>query len=137
MQHIPYRGGAPAALAVATGEVQLVLLSPLGMWPQPQAGTARRRWRPAGSSAIRNCPICRPHRGRLSRLRGGAMAGPPRPSQDADGHVATINSEVNKAKLAQQGTTAAGTTPEEFRTLITTEIKTWKETAERAGLEPQ
>ena len=65
------------------------------------------------------------------------MAGPPRPSQDADGHVATINSEVNKAKLAQQGTTAAGTTPEEFRTLITTEIKTWKETAERAGLEPQ
>ncbi len=73
------------------------------------------------------------------------MAGPPRPSQDADGHVATINSEVNKAlrdpnlvaKLAQQGTTAAGTTPEEFRTLIATEIKTWKETAERAGLEPQ
>ena len=67
------------------------------------------------------------------------------PSQDADGHVATINSEVNKAlrdpnlvaKLAQQGTTAAGTTPEEFRTLIATEIKTWKETAERAGLEPQ
>jgi len=61
MQHIPYRGGAPAALAVATGEVQLELLSPLGMWPQPQAGTARQRWRPAGSSAIRNCPICRPH----------------------------------------------------------------------------
>ena len=42
---------------------------------------------------------------------------------------------MNKAKLAQQGTT--GTTPEEFRTLIATEIKTWKETAERAGLEPQ
>ena len=41
MQHIPYRGGAPAALAVATGEVQLVLLSPLGMWPQLQAGTVR------------------------------------------------------------------------------------------------
>ena len=59
--------------------------------------------------------------------------------------VAKINAEVNKAlrdpnlvaKLAQQGTTAAGTTPEEFRTLIATEIKTWKETAERAGLEPQ
>src|SRR5262245_25631000 len=28
MQHVPYRGGAPAALAVATGETQLVLLSP-------------------------------------------------------------------------------------------------------------
>src|SRR5262245_61485237 len=41
MQHIPYRGGAPAALAVATGEVQLVLLSPLGILPQVQAGMVR------------------------------------------------------------------------------------------------
>ena len=41
------------------------------------------------------------------------------------------------AKLAQQGTTAAGTTPEEFKTLIATEIKNWKDTAQRAGLKPQ
>src|SRR6267142_1472674 len=41
MQHIPYRGGAPAALAVASGEVQLVLLSPLGTLPQIEAGLVR------------------------------------------------------------------------------------------------
>src|SRR5260370_14377438 len=41
MQHIPYRGGAPAALAVASGEVQLVLLSPLGILPQIEAGLVR------------------------------------------------------------------------------------------------
>ena len=59
--------------------------------------------------------------------------------------VAKINAEVNKAlrdpdliaKLAQQGTTAAGTMPEEFKTLIATEIKNWKDTAQRAGLKPQ
>ena len=41
MQHIPYRGGAPAALAVAAGETQLVLLSPLGILPQIDAGLVR------------------------------------------------------------------------------------------------
>ena len=41
MQHIPYRGGAPAALAVAAGEVQLVLLSPLGILPQIESGLVR------------------------------------------------------------------------------------------------
>ena len=40
MQHIPYRGGAPAALAVATGR-QMVLLSPLGILPQIEAGMVR------------------------------------------------------------------------------------------------
>jgi tripartite-type tricarboxylate transporter receptor subunit TctC len=50
--------------------------------------------------------------------------------------------EVNRAlrdpslieKLAQQGTTAIGGTPEEFRTLITTEIKNWSDTARQAGI---
>ena len=58
MQHIPYRGGAPAALAVATGEVQLVLLSPLGIWPRLQAGMARAL-ATGGSARDPHCPICR------------------------------------------------------------------------------
>ena len=59
MQHIPYRGGAPAALAVATGETQLVLLSPLGILPQIEAGKVRAL-ATVRSSAIRNFRICRP-----------------------------------------------------------------------------
>ena len=59
--------------------------------------------------------------------------------------VARINADVNKAlrdpelaaKLAQQGTTAAGGTPEAFRHLIATEIRNWKETAQRAGIAAQ
>jgi len=41
------------------------------------------------------------------------------------------------AKLAQQGTTSAGGTPEEFRSLIASEIRNWKETAQRAGIKAQ
>ena len=56
--------------------------------------------------------------------------------------VARFNMEVNRvlrdpdviAKLALQGTTAAGGTPEEFRTLIATEIRNWKDTALKANI---
>jgi tripartite-type tricarboxylate transporter receptor subunit TctC len=145
MQHIPYRGGAPAALAVATGEVQLVLLSPLGMWPQLQAGTVRA----LATGGLTRDP-------QLPDLSTAAEAGFPgfeavqwlgllAPAKTPKDIVAKINAEVNKAlrdpdliaKLAQQGTTVAGTTLEGFKTLIATEIRNWKEAAERAGLKPQ
>ena len=56
--------------------------------------------------------------------------------------VARINAEVNRvlrepdvaAKLALQGTTAAGGTPEEFRVLIASEIRSWKEVAQKANI---
>ena len=56
--------------------------------------------------------------------------------------VAKINTAVNNAlkdpeliaKLAAQGTTAAGGTPDEFKTLIATEIRNWKQTAAKAGI---
>ena len=56
--------------------------------------------------------------------------------------VAKINAAVNNAlkepeliaKLAAQGTTAAGSTPDDFKTLIATEIRNWKETAAKANI---
>ena len=145
MQHIPYRGGAPAALAVATGEVQLVLLSPLGIWPQLQAGTAR---------ALATGGISRD--AKLPDLPTAAEAGFPgfvaeqwlgllTTAGTPKDIVTKINTEVNRAlrdpdlieKLALQGTTAAGGTPEEFRNLIVTEIRNCKDTAQRAGIAAQ
>lgn len=56
--------------------------------------------------------------------------------------VARINAEVNRAlrepdvvaKLALQGTTAAGGRSEEFKALIANEIRNWKEVAQKAGM---
>ena len=145
MQHIPYRGGAPAALAVATGEVQLVLLSPLGLWPQLQAGTVR---------ALATGGLARD--AQLPDLPTAAESGFPgfeavqwlgllAPAKTPKDIIAKINAEVNKAlrdpdliaKLAQQGTVSAGGSPDDFRTLISTEIKNWKETAQRAGMKAE
>jgi tripartite-type tricarboxylate transporter receptor subunit TctC len=142
MQHVPYRGGAPAALAVAAGEVQLVLLSPLGILPQIEAGLVR----PLATGGLARDP-------KFPDLPTAAESGFPgfeavqwlgllTTAGTPKDIVARINAEVNRvlrepdvaAKLALQGTTAAGGTPEEFRALIASEIRSWKEVAQKANI---
>jgi tripartite-type tricarboxylate transporter receptor subunit TctC len=103
MQHIPYRGGAPAALAVATGEVQLVLLSPLGLWPQLQAGT----------------------------VRALATGGLTRDAQPPDLPTAAEAGFPGFEAVQWLGLLAPAKTPKD------TEIKNWKETAQRAGMKAE
>jgi tripartite-type tricarboxylate transporter receptor subunit TctC len=142
MQHIPYRGGAPAALAVASGEVQLVLLSPLGILPQVEAGLVR----PLATGGLARDP-------KFPDLPTAAESGFPgfeaeqwlgllTTAGTPSDVVAKINLEVNRAlrdpdltaKLAMQGTTAAGGTPEEFKALILHEMRNWKDVARQAGI---
>jgi tripartite-type tricarboxylate transporter receptor subunit TctC len=145
MQHIPYRGGAPAALAVASGETQLVLLSPLGILPQIEAGLVHAI---ATGGLVRDPKFPDLPTAAESGFPGfeavqwlGLLATGGTPT----GIVQRINAEVNRAlrepdlvaKLAAQGTTAAGGTPEEFKTLIATEIRDWKQTAQRASIKAE
>src|SRR5262247_1819707 len=142
MQHIPYRGGAPAALAVATGETQLVLLSPLGILPQIEAGLVRA----LATGGLARDP-------KFPDLPTAAESGFPgfeavqwlgllTTAGTPPEIIATLNTEVNRvlrepdvaAKLALQGTTAAGGTPEAFKALIATEIRNWKEVARKADI---
>jgi tripartite-type tricarboxylate transporter receptor subunit TctC len=142
MQHIPYRGGAPAALAVAAGEVQLVLLSPLGILPQIEAGLVR----PLATGGLARDQ-------KFPDLPTAAESGFPgfeavqwlgllTTAGTPDDIVARINLEVNRAlrepdlaaKLALQGTTAAGGTPDEFKELIVNELRNWKAAAQRANI---
>jgi tripartite-type tricarboxylate transporter receptor subunit TctC len=142
MQHIPYRGGAPAALAVAAGEVQLVLLFPLGILPQIEAGLVR----PLATGGLERDP-------NFPDLPTAAEAGFPgfeavqwlgllTTAGTPKDIVARINVEVNRAlresdvvaKLALQGTTAAAGSSEEFKALIANELRNWKEAAQKANI---
>jgi tripartite-type tricarboxylate transporter receptor subunit TctC len=142
MQHIPYKGGAPAALAVASNEVQFVMLSPLGILNFVEAGKVRSL--ATGSlqrdPTLPNLPTASesgfPGFEAVQWLGLLATRGTPREV------VTKINTAVNNAlkdpeltaKLAAQGTAAAGSTPDEFKTLIATEIRNWKQTAAKAGI---
>jgi tripartite-type tricarboxylate transporter receptor subunit TctC len=142
MQHIPYRGGAPAALAVAAGEVQLVLLSPLGLLPQIDAGLVR----PLATGGLVRDP-------KFPDLPTAAESGFPgfeavqwlgllTTAGTPKDVVAKLNLEANRAlhepdlaaKLALQGTTAAGGSPDEFKELIVNELRNWKAAAQRANI---
>lgn len=144
LQHIPYRGGGPAALSVGTGETQLVLLSPIGILGQVEAGTVRAL---ATGGLTRDPKLPDLPTIAESGFPGfeavqwfGLLAtgGTPRPVVDK------LNAAVNAAlrepdlaeKLGAQGMSPAPGTPERFRDLIAAEIRNWKETAQRADLKP-
>jgi tripartite-type tricarboxylate transporter receptor subunit TctC len=145
MQHIPYRGGAPAVQSVIAGQTEFTALSPLVSLPHIEAGSVRAL--AVGSLArypqLPNVPTVAesgfPDFEAIQWVGLLTTAGTPK------GVVERLNAEVNKAlkepdliaKLAQEGMLPAGGTSAEFASLIATEIKNWKETARAASIKPE
>jgi tripartite-type tricarboxylate transporter receptor subunit TctC len=145
MQHIPYRGGAPAIQATVAGETEFVVISPLASLPHIQAGTLRAI--AAGSlqrdPQFRDLPTVAeqgfPGFEAIQWVGLLTTAGTPKEIVDR------LNAEVNRAirdpdliaKLAMQGISPAGGTAADFQTLIATEIRTWTETARAANIKAE
>ncbi|HXF87869.1 MAG TPA: tripartite tricarboxylate transporter substrate binding protein [Xanthobacteraceae bacterium] len=133
IQHVPYRGGAPAIMSTVSGETQFSVMSSLVSAPHIQAGKLRAL---AVGSLTRDPKFPDvptvvesgyPGVEAVTWVGMFAPAGTPRPIIDR------LNAEINriirepeiKAKLDQQGIVAGGGTPEEFAALISAEIKRW------------
>jgi tripartite-type tricarboxylate transporter receptor subunit TctC len=137
MQHIPYRGGAPAVMGTVAGETQLTAMSPLASMAQIEAGALR----PIATGSITrdkqfpDLPTIAesgfPGFEAVAWVGMFAPAGTPREI------VERLNGEINKliqvpesvAKLEQQGVTPAGGTPEQFGEFIAAEVRRWTEAA--------
>jgi tripartite-type tricarboxylate transporter receptor subunit TctC len=145
LQHIPYRGGAPAVQALIAGQTEFSVLSPLVSLPHIEAGNLRAL---AVGSLTRypqlpDVPTVAesgfPDFEAIQWVGLLTTAGTPKEVVDR------LNAVVNKAlkdpdliaKLAQEGMLPAGGTPAEFRGTIATEIKNWKETARAADIKPE
>jgi len=145
MQHIPYRGGAPAVLATVAGESQFAVLSPLVSLPQINAGSLRAI--AAGSLArdpqFPDLPTVAeqgfPGFEAIQWVGLLTTAGTPRAT------VERLNAEVNRAirepdligKLAALGISPAGGSPEEFQARISREIHSWTEIAHAANIKAE
>lgn len=142
LQHVPYRGGAPAMMAVVQGDAQFTVISPLASLPHLQAGTVRAI---AAGSLTRDKQFTDVPTVAESGFPGfeaiqwvGLLttAGTPKDV------VARLNAEVNRAlrdpdmvaKLGLQGVAPAGGTAEEFQNVIATEIRNWTEVARAANI---
>jgi tripartite-type tricarboxylate transporter receptor subunit TctC len=145
LQHIPYRGGAPAMTAMVAGDTQFTAISTLLSLPQLQAGALRAL---ASGSVTRdpqlpNLPTVAeqgyPGFEAIQWIGLLTTAGAPREV------IERINSEVNRAlrdgdliaKFAQQGIAPAGGTPADFQRTIATDLKNWSETARTADIKAE
>src|SRR5712675_147598 len=137
LQHIPYRGGAPAILAMISGDTEFAVISPLASLPHIQSGALRA----IAAGGLARDP-------QLPDLPTVAESGFPAfeaiqwvglltTAGTPPEIVARLNTQVNRAirdtdviaKLAAQGAVPAGGTPGEFQAVIANEIRNWTEIA--------
>ncbi len=145
LQHIPYRGGAPAIQAMLADDTQFTVISTLLSLPQIQAGSlraiatgglAREAQLPdvptvaeqgfAGFEAVQWVGLL-------------ATAGTP------DAVLTRLNAELNRAlqdpdlivKLAAQGQSPGGGSGADFARLIGSEIRNWTDVARAASIKAE
>ena len=142
IQHLPYRGGAPAMLAVVKGEAHLLAISTTLAQPHIQSGAVRplaigglardKQYPDLPTVAEQGFPGFEA----VSWIGLFAPRGTPRPI------VERLNAEVNSAlrdpevaaRFAQQGVEVEQSNPDEFRKRISVEVRNWTEVARSANI---
>jgi tripartite-type tricarboxylate transporter receptor subunit TctC len=145
IRHIPYKGAAPSAIAVVSGEVDMALLPIVAVVPLVKAGKLRA----LGVTTSKRSPAF-PEIPTISEagVKGyeasswSAMLAPastPRRVIDAI-HAAIVDafgSAEVKSVLARLGGEPIGSSPEEFARTLRAEITKWRNVAKRAGIKPR
>jgi tripartite-type tricarboxylate transporter receptor subunit TctC len=145
LQHVPYRGGAPALLAVVTGDAQLSVLSGQVSLPQIEAGAIRTM---AVGGLERHPALPEVPTVAESGFPGfeavqwiGMLAPRGTPKDIIDRLNAVIAQAVKNRDVAgrfsAQGMTPVASTPEEFQATIEAEVKQWKEVVRAANIRPE
>lgn len=141
--HVPYRGAAPAINDLLGQQVQMTFLDLPVILPHIKAGTLRpialgaRTRAPTAPDVPTTAEVGMPDI--LIENWYGMVA----PGGTPEKIVAALNRIANeamadpgvKAKLADQGLTVAGDSPEHFRAFIDSETKKWAKVIKTAGVE--
>ena len=143
MQHVPYRGGAPAVMATVTGEADMTLIATVASLQQIEA----KKLRALATGGVTREP-------QLPEVPTVAEAGfpdvkavqwvgllttggTPKPIVDR------LNTEIQRAlqrsdvqaSLEKQGMTIVGGPASDFGSLIEAEIKQWTDVARKANIQ--
>jgi tripartite-type tricarboxylate transporter receptor subunit TctC len=145
LQHIPYRGGAPAMTAMVAGDTQFTVISTLLSLPQIQAGALRA----IATGGLEHDP-------QLPDLPTVAEQGYPgfeaiqwigllTTAGTPNEIIARLNTELNRAlrdpdliaRFSQQGLTPARGTSAEFQATIASDLKNFSEIARAANIKAE
>ena len=145
LQHVPYRGTAPAMTDVISGQIAAMFSNALTAKPQIEAGAIRAlgvstRKR---SEAMPNLPPIA--EAGVPDYEATQWYGLVAPAGTPAEIVARLHAEVTQAlrtqdmqdKLAGDGAEPVGTTPAEFAAHIKSELEKWAGVARAAKIEPQ
>jgi len=141
--HVPYRGAAPAVNDLLGQQVQMTFLDLPVLLPQIKAGALRPIAMGSADRAPTAPDVPTTAELGLPELRIENWYGMVAPKGTPDTVIATLNRITREAmadpavkdKLATQGATLIGDTPEHFRGFIDTEIKKWADVIKDAGIE--
>jgi tripartite-type tricarboxylate transporter receptor subunit TctC len=145
LQHIPYRGGAPAMTAMVAGDTQFTAISTLLSLPQIEARSLRAI---ATGNLVRDAQLPDlptvaeqgfPGFEAIQWIGLLTTAGAPKEV------VERLNVEVNRAlrdgdliaRFAQQGISPGGGSAADFQRTIATDLKNWTEIARAANIKAE
>lgn len=145
LQHVPYKGGAPAMQAVMSGETQLMIATLPGAIPHLKSG----RLRAIGITSLKRSPLL-PETPTLSDsgVSGyeyetwyGVFA----PAGTPASVVGTLNKAINQslaspemqASMARQGIDPVSGTSQQFAALVRREVSKWTRVIREAGIKPE
>ena len=142
MVHVPFKGSAAGIVANLAGEVQVGFGTLFGVRPHMQTGrlrvlaiTAKKR-----SPAVPDIPTVDEagvpgyEVDQWYGIIGGAKIPKPIINKIRDGIVVALKDPAVVKRLASDGSTPVGSTPEQFNAHIKSEVSKWNTLAKAAGL---
>jgi tripartite-type tricarboxylate transporter receptor subunit TctC len=145
LQHIPYKGGAPAAAAVAAGDVHMGVMAVPGATPHLKSGRAKV----IGISTARKSPLDAswptPRDAGIPDLDASIWVGLFAPKGTPQAIVDKLNSEVRKTmdlpevqkRFTETGSETVGMSSADFLTRIKNDADRYKRVIQQAGVKPE
>jgi tripartite-type tricarboxylate transporter receptor subunit TctC len=143
--HVPYKGGAPAAAAVAAGDVHFGVMAAPGAIPHIKSG----RGKVIGITTAKKSPLdpswATPRDAGIPDLDASIWVGLFAPKGTPQPVVERINAEVRKTLevpdvrkrfVESGGAEAVGMTPAEFLARIKSDAERYKRVVQKAGVKP-
>ena len=145
LTHVPYKGGAPAAAAVAAGDVDFGVMAVPGAMPHMKSG----RGKVIGISTAKKSPLdaswATPRDAGIPDLDASIWVGLFAPKGTPQPVIDRINAEVRKTLeipdvqkrfVESGGAEAVGMTPAEFLARIKSDAERYKRVVQKAGVKP-
>ena len=143
--HVPYKGGAPAAAAVAAGDVQFGVMAVPGAAPHLKSG----RGKVIGITTAKKSPLdpswATPRDAGIPDLDASIWVGLFAPKGTPQAVVDQINKEVRatlalpevqRSFIEKAGGEAIGMTPAEFLARIKADAERYKRVVQKGGVKP-